>query len=101
MSNDQNVLNFLGLAARARKLQTGSSALQAIRTKSAFFVIIAEDASANTKKKFTDKCTYYHVDYVVWKDSATLSYAIGQANRMVIAVTDKNFARSLKEKLGG
>lgn len=101
MSDDRNILNLLGLAARARKIETGDSALKAIRAKKASFVIIAEDASQNTKKKFTDKCTFYSIPYVVWNKSAALSQAIGRPNRMAIAIVDQGFAKSFKEKLGG
>jgi hypothetical protein len=31
MQNKQNILNFLGLAERARKLSTGESALKAVQ----------------------------------------------------------------------
>ena len=43
---------------RARKIATGDVLLKSIRQKKVDFVIIAEDASDNTKKKYIDKCTY-------------------------------------------
>lgn len=101
MSNNLDILNYLGLIKRARRLVTGESALKAIQSKEAKFVIIAENASDNTKKKFSDKCIYYQIDYQIWGHSDELSHAIGSHNRMVIAVVDKGFASKLKEKLGG
>ena len=101
MQNKQNILNFLGLAERARKLSTGESALKAVQSKTAKLVIVAEDAGPNTKKKFHDKCAVYEMDIMEWGTSAELSQAIGKINRMAIAIEDQGFAKKLKEKLGG
>ena len=60
-----NYLNTLGLAARARKIVTGETLITKIRSNEVEFVIIASDASDNTKKKITDKCTSYKVEYVI------------------------------------
>ncbi len=46
-----NYLNTLGLAARARKIITGETLITKIRNNEVEFVIIASDASDNTKKK--------------------------------------------------
>ena len=86
---NKQVASLLGLAMRARKLATGESALKAVQSQQAHLVFIASDASDNTKKKYIDKCTYYHVDYY------------GKINRMAIAVLDAGFAKSMKSKLGG
>lgn len=59
---NKQVASLLGLAMRARKLATGESALKAVQSQQAHLVFIASDASDNTKKKYIDKCTYYHVD---------------------------------------
>ena len=45
--------SLLGLCKRAGKLAAGEvAAEQAVRKKTAYLLILAEDASANTKKKF-------------------------------------------------
>ena len=46
-----NYLNILGLAARARKIITGETLITKIRNNEVEFVIIASDASDNTKKR--------------------------------------------------
>lgn len=98
---NKQVASLLGLAMRARKLTTGESALKAVQSQQAHLVFIASDASDNTKKKYIDKCTYYHVDYCVAGTSEELSNSVGKINRMVIAVLDAGFAKSMKSKLGG
>ena len=94
-----NIYNFLGLAFRANKVITGESVLKGIRSKRVDLVIIASDASENTKKKYIDKCQFYHVDYLILEDSTHLSNAIGKANRMVFGITDRGFSRTLKDKV--
>ena len=98
---NKQVASLLGLAMRARKLATGESALKAVQSQQAHLVFIASDASDNTKKKYIDQCTYYHVDYYVAGISEELSNSVGKINRMVIAVLDAGFAKSMKSKLGG
>lgn len=95
------MFTLLGLAARARKVSTGETALAAIRSNQAKLVLIASDASANTQKKFIDKCTFYNIPYGLIKDSVQLSKAIGQNNRMVVAILDEGFATRLSSYLKG
>lgn len=94
-------MQLLGLASRARKISSGELVLSAIRSKQAKLVIIAIDASENTKKKYIDKCTYYEIPYVWIDSSIMLSQAIGQNNRMAIAVNDAGFAEKLFGYLKG
>ena len=96
-----NFLSLLGLASRARKIVTGETLIKKIRTNAIYLVIIASDASDNTKKKFIDKCTSYNVDYIVTSSREELSSAIGKNNRVALGIQDAGFAKSLKEKTGG
>ncbi len=89
------MMQLLGLAARARKLATGELVLANIRSKQAKLVIIAQDASDNTKKKYQDKCSFYEIPYIFVESSVDLSHAIGQTNRMVVAVLDAGFASKI------
>ena len=55
-----NRLSLLGLAARAGKVVSGEFAVEkSVKSGKTFLVLVAEDASANTKKNFSDMCTYY------------------------------------------
>lgn len=90
------VVGTLGMAMRASMLSTGDAVLNDVRSKNAKLVVIAEDASDNTKKKIIDKCQFYGVDYVFIESSAVLSHAIGKANRMAVAVREEGFAKKIK-----
>ncbi|MEG0366467.1 MAG: ribosomal L7Ae/L30e/S12e/Gadd45 family protein [Coprobacillus sp.] len=100
MLND-DVLSLLGLASRARKITCGDILLKDIRNNQVSFVLIAEDASDNTKKKYSDKCQFYKVDYLIIGNVDDLSKAIGKSNRVVIGIKDRGFASKIKSKLGG
>lgn len=98
---NSEVLSLLGLASRARKISTGDTLLKNIRSKQVYLVLIASDASENSKKKLIDKCLFYHVDYMVVSDIEHLSHAIGKDNRVGIGICEKGFANKIKSKLGG
>lgn len=98
---NKEVYSLLGLCARARKISSGSQLLNDIRSQKVYFVIIADDASDNTKKKLTDKCLFYHTDYMIEGDSDSISKAIGKMNRVAIGIIDKGFANKIKSMLGG
>lgn len=98
---NKNVLSLLGLASRASKISCGDILLKDIRARKVYFVIICEDASENTKKKFIDKCSYYKIDYVVHGQIDDLSLAIGKTNRVAVGIIDKGFADKIKSMIGG
>ena len=57
--NDR-VLSLLGLAARGRNLVSGEfSTEKAVKEGRAYLVIVGKDASDNTRKLFTNMCSFY------------------------------------------
>lgn len=100
MIQSNKVLGTLGLAMKAGDVVSGEFLTEkAIRDSSAHLVIVAEDASANTKKKFSNSCHYYRIPYVEFGDKDMLGNAIGKQFRATLAVTDAGFAKSLGKKL--
>ena len=92
--------SMLSIAAKAGKVQSGGFLTEkAIQEGVAYFVIIAEDASGNTQKKFMDKCKYYEIPYTIAFDSTTLGRQIGKQERTVLAVTDAGLAKQISDKL--
>ncbi|GAA3406570.1 YlxQ family RNA-binding protein [Paenibacillus hodogayensis] len=97
---NHKALSFLGLAMRAGKLAIGDEgALKAVRSGQARLVVLAEDASDNTRKKFQDKCAHYNVDLVECFDRYELGAAIGKEARVLVAVVDAGFAQKIKSFL--
>ncbi|WP_027108499.1 L7Ae/L30e/S12e/Gadd45 family ribosomal protein [Lacticigenium naphthae] len=99
MSPELKVLNLLGLAMKAGKLTTGESlVLKSVQSNQAKIVLVAEDASENTKKKFTDKCSYYSVPIFVKFTKFEMSNAIGR-QRTICSIADSGFGDRIKELL--
>lgn len=94
-----NWLSMLSLAKKANKVAIGPKVIDLVRTNKVYLVIIASDASDNTKKKLNDKCKFYNVDCIESVDSITLSNAIGNINKVYLGITDKNMAEGIKNKM--
>lgn len=91
-------LSLLGLCKRAGKLAAGEvAAEQAVRKKQAYLLILAEDASKNTKKKFTNSAAYYELPLAEIGEKNELGRAIGADTRSIIAITEEGFAKKLKQ----
>ncbi|MCM1495440.1 MAG: ribosomal L7Ae/L30e/S12e/Gadd45 family protein [Bacteroides sp.] len=94
------VFSLLGLATKAGKVVSGEfSTEKAIKSGKAFLVIVAEDASANTKKAFSDSCSYYQVPIAIYGTKETLGHGIGKQMRASVAVIDANFGREIAKKI--
>ena len=97
---DRKVYSYIGLCQKAGRLKSGEGAcVAAIAKGEACLVIISEDASDNTKKKFLNKAKYYGIECHVKGSRGDLSSAIGKANRPVVAITDRGLAEKIKEFL--
>ncbi len=91
---------MLSIAAKAGKVVSGGfMSEKAIQEGSACLVVIASDASNNTKKKFTDKCTYYKVPCRIYGTSDVLGQRIGKQNRTTVAITDIGLANQIMSKI--
>ena len=93
MTQRDRVLSMLGMAARAGKIESGEfSTEKAVKSGRGRLVIVAEDASGNTKKMFTNMCKYYEVPLVVFGTKEELGHWIGKAYRASICILDEGFA---------
>lgn len=93
-------VSLLGLAKRAGKLVAGEeSCFKAIRSREAELVILAADASENTKKKYRDKCQFYRTPLIAAGDRRAIGKALGRAEQVAVAISDAGFARSIRASL--
>ena len=89
-------LSMLSLAAKAGKIKSGGFLVEkALQDYSAQLVLVAKDASDNTKKKFIQKCEFYNVPCFISVDSTMLGKRIGKEARVVVAVTDAGLAKQV------
>ena len=94
------VLSYLGLAMRGRNLVSGEFQTEdAVKSGKAILVIVAEDASENTKKLFRDKCSYYEVPVFSYGTKQSLGRAIGKDQRSSLAVTDAGLAQAIEKAM--
>ena len=97
---EKSICSLIGLCMRQGAVDSGSFlAEKSIKSGTAKFVVIAEDASDNTKKDFTDMCTYYHVPCCVFGTKDTLGHAIGKEFRVVMALTNQGLADKISEQI--
>lgn len=95
-----SILSMLGLAKRSGNIVSGEfSTEKAVKSNTAYLVIVAENASNNTKKLFTNKCSFYNVPIVFYSDKESIGHAIGYEIRTSVAVTDEGFANAILNKL--
>jgi ribosomal protein L7Ae-like RNA K-turn-binding protein len=94
------VLSMLGLAARSRNVVSGGFATEnAVKSGKACLVIIAEDASDNTRKKYSNMCEFYEVPCMYYSTKDVLGHAMGKEERTTLAVTNEGFADSIQKYL--
>lgn len=85
---------------RARKLVTGTDmTINEVRKSKVKLVLLAKDASDNTKKKVYDKCKFYDTKVLEIFTSEELSNPIGKKNIMVLGITDQGFSKNLLNQI--
>ena len=95
---NKRLLSMLSICQKAGKIVSGEFAVEkALQDGSALYIIIANDASENTKKKFENKCFYYNVENIIYGEKDILSHSIGKVNRTVFAILDEGFYNKIKQ----
>jgi ribosomal protein L7Ae-like RNA K-turn-binding protein len=91
---------YLGLAAKAGKVFSGEfQTEEAIKRGKAKVVVLATDASENTKKHFKDMCEYRKIPYVELTEKEELGRRIGRSFRASLAITDQGLADAFLKAL--
>lgn len=97
---DRKVTNMLSIAAKGGNIASGEFGVErAVKTGKAYLVICAEDASDNTKKHFTDMCTYYEVPIYCFGTKDDLGRFIGKGMRACVACTDDGLSKAIMKNL--
>ena len=93
-------LSLISLATKAGKTASGEFCTEKeVKTGMAALVLVAEDASENTKKKFQNMCEFYEVPIYFYGDKDTLGHAMGKEFRASLAVTDPGFAKGIAKHI--
>ncbi len=91
------VYSLIGLAYKANKVLYGVKAMDAIKKRKCYLVVLSDDASDNTKKKVNDKCAYYQIPVKSNVSKEQLSKSIGKDNIVMVAICEEGFAKSILE----
>lgn len=98
--NEKRIYSFLGLAMKAGKIASGEFQVEhAVKAGNAALVIVTEDASENTRKKFGNMCEYYRTPICYFGKMEGLGMAIGKTFRASLAVTDENLAKAIAKQM--
>ncbi len=91
---------MLGIATKSNNLVSGEFLTEkAVKEHKAALVIVAEDASNNTKKMFTNMCTYYKVPIYFFGLKTELGHWTGKEIRASLALLDKGLADAIDKQL--
>lgn len=95
-----NVLRMVGIATKAGKVASGEFMTEnAVKSGIASLVIVAEDASENTKKKFQNMCEFYETPIRIYGIKDDLGHAMGKEFRASLAITDEGLAKAILKKM--
>ena len=67
--------------------------------KLAHVVIVAEDASDNTKKKMRNMTDFYETPLYIYGSKDDLGHCIGKEYRSMVAILQPGFAKSVMKQL--
>lgn len=90
------VYSLLGLAKKAGQLLSGDETCErTVKSRKAELVIVADDASENTKDKFKSMCNYHSIPYREYGQKLQLGKYTGKDIRAVVSIVSKDFKNGL------
>lgn len=96
MNQKHKLQSLLGFAQNAGAVVSGEQAVEtALRRSRAKLVLVAADASENTRNKFEQMARRLNTPLLCLWDKEQLGHCIGKQHRAVAAVTDRLFAASI------
>ena len=94
---NKKILGLLGLASRARKISFGAdSTIIEMKKKKINLIIIANDASDRTKRKFTEIAENSNIQIIFFGSIDEISKAIGKKNKAIVGIKDNNIAAEIE-----
>lgn len=98
--SQSKVLSLISLATKAGKTVSGEFCTEKeVKSGRAAAVVVAKDASENTKRKFSNMCDFYKVPVYFYADKDTLGHAMGKEFRASLAILDEGFAKGMKKHM--
>ncbi len=99
---NNNILGLIGLAMKAGKISFGADSVEEdCKRGKIHLLIIAQDASERTQKKFKEISENYNIELIIDSNIEQLSKTIGKSNKAILGIKDRNFAKSIQKKYNG
>lgn len=104
INKNRRVLDLLGLCRKAGRLKSGEEGCEQVvkapKKGQIPLILISEDASYRTMKKFQDKCSFYKVPYAVIPFSKEeIGNSLGLSPRSVLAVMEPGLQTLIQKAL--
>ena len=94
------ILSTISLATKAGKTVSGEFSVEkAVKEGKARLVVVALEASDNTKKMFRNMCEFYKVPVYFYGTKEGLGHFMGKEFRVSMAVTDEGLAKAVEKQL--
>lgn len=88
--------SFLGLVKRSRKLLEGySKCNEGKRREKIYLMIISNDASDSSKRKFINYCNINKIPYIQNFSKEELGSAVGRDEIKILGIIDQNMGQKL------
>lgn len=97
---NKRVWGMISLAQKAGVVASGEGRAQdAIRSGDSSLIIVSQDASNNTLKRFSNMGEYRDIPVLVMSDRYELGHAIGKKFAVVLTICDNGFSDNIKKIL--
>lgn len=97
---EQRLMNVLSMAARARRIVSGSFVVEeAVKKGTGRLVLVAEDAQAPTKIKFQELAEKNHIPFAECLTKEELGRCLGKDYRACAALLDQGFSQKMQQLL--
>ena len=94
MEKKNKAITLIGFAIKAGKCRIGTNAIATL--KRVYLIIVCKSASDNTKKQAKDYGVKFHTNVMV-SVNKTLEEITYKENAKMLAITDRDFAKSIQE----
>lgn len=96
VNSKNKIMSMIGMAYKANRVVSGEELLKkSIKEGKIKLIIIAEDASNNTKKRLINSALHYSIPYYICLSMDDLRRVISWKYRAFIGITDLNFSKIL------
>ncbi|WP_206457822.1 L7Ae/L30e/S12e/Gadd45 family ribosomal protein [Anaerovorax sp. IOR16] len=96
----QKIDTYLGFAKKSRNLITGyNTCIYAAQKNKLKLLLITEDVSDNTKKKFMELTKAEKIPMKIYGTKEQLSKLTGEIDKGIFGITDSHFAQIIGKEL--